>query len=81
MKYSTDKPCCFISGFTKDYVQINIPTERAQAMLNKDEKALSEFAGLIDKFVTWLEDIKLINTKAILNIDYLAKQREKEEEQ
>jgi len=57
----------FISSYTKDYAEINIPLEVARKMLAKDEEALEEFALLINKFVTWIDDIQRINTKRVLN--------------
>ncbi|HEY1248882.1 MAG TPA: hypothetical protein VGE97_07845 [Nitrososphaera sp.] len=56
----------FISWNTSNYVEINIPIEKAKAMvLKNDEQALSELCELIQKYVTWQEDIKRINTKRI----------------
>jgi hypothetical protein len=55
-----------ISGHTKKYVEITIPIEEVQSMLNCDEDTLNEFAGHLDKYFTWIGDCKRIRIKELL---------------
>ena len=55
-----------ISGHTSNYVEITIPIEEVQAMLNCDEDTLNEFARHLDKYCTWIGDCKRIRTKELL---------------
>jgi hypothetical protein len=55
-----------ISGHTKNYVEITIPIEEVQAMLDCDEDTLKEFAVHLDKYCTWIGDCKKIRTKELL---------------
>jgi hypothetical protein len=55
-----------ISGYTKNYVEITIPVEEVEAMLNCDEDALNEFAAQLDKYCKWIGDCKKIRIKELL---------------
>lgn len=55
-----------ISHYSSDYVGLEFTHEEVESMLNKDEDKLSEFAELLDKYHTWIDDCKKIRTKEIL---------------
>ena len=48
-------------------IEINFTIEEARAILKQDVEKLEEFAGLIQKFVTWDDDSKMIYTKRLFD--------------
>ena len=55
-----------MSGHTSKYVELTIPIEEVQAMLDCDEATLNELASHLNKYCTWIGDCKRIRTKELL---------------
>ncbi len=49
-----------------DSLTITFEKDDVIAMLNKDEETLNEFAVTLDKWKTWIDDVKRIRTKEML---------------
>jgi len=49
-------------------MEITIPIEEVKAMLACDEDKLNEFASHLDKYCSWIQDVKRINTRRLLQI-------------
>jgi hypothetical protein len=55
-----------LSRHTSGYGELTFSIDEARKVLNGDEDALSELASHFDKYVTWIDDVKRINTKQLL---------------
>jgi len=47
-------------------IELTFSIDEARKILNSDEETLNEFACHVDKYVTWIDDVKRINTKQLL---------------
>ena len=56
-----------ISEYTSTRICIDFDYEEVEAMLAKDEYPLTQFANLLQKYHTWILDVKKIRTKELLH--------------
>jgi len=55
-----------ISRHSSGMIELTFSIDEARKILNSDEETLNEFACHVDKYVTWIDDVKRINTKQLL---------------
>jgi hypothetical protein len=48
-------------------IELTFSIDEARKILNSDEETLNEFASHIDKYVSWIDDVKRIKTKQLLD--------------
>ncbi len=57
-----------ISGHTQDILEITFEIADVYAMLDKHDETLNEFAELLHKYKTWIQDVKKIRTRRLLKL-------------
>jgi len=51
-------------------IELTMSIDEARKILNSDEETLNEFADHVQKYVTWIDDVKRINTKQLLEFSH-----------